>query len=1519
MPDQIQITAVKPRVQYVADGVRREFLFPFAIIDQSNLEVYVADELQTTGFEIRGAGKTDGGSVVFDTAPASGLTVSLRRQMVMQRTTDFQESGPFRAKAINAELDNITSALQQLDADLARSIHLSPTDLDANLLLPDAASRAGKAIVFDAKGDLTTAALASSGDGKWSSLDDVPEGVANKHFTAAERAKLSGVEDGAQANPVTVTAAEKADPQETAPRSFSPKDMGEMIAQHAPAADAPVKSVHGRIGEVTAQPGDYAADQISDTAEKVVMTAAERAKLSGVEDGAQANPVTVTAAEKADPQETAPRSFSPKDMGEMIAQHAPAADAPVKSVHGRIGEVTAQPGDYAADQISDTAEKVVMTAAERAKLASVAQGAEVNTVTSVHGRTGAIAAKAGDYTADLIADGSSKVVMTSAERATLNTVEPGAQKNTVSSVHGRAGVITAQAGDYTADQIADGTAKVSMTIDERVKLTGIQLGAQANPTQVTATEKAAGTGTTVRSFAPVDVRDIAATIVPAAPVSSVAGKTGAVSLANSDVGLGNVSNDAQLKADLAYTAKTSPVSGDKLVIKDQTDGKPKVVDWSQLPTAGGSFSLATLTSETVFDNDSDFLLFRDTSAGADRKIKPKSIGFPNVLSDPYQDRLLTIAANNTDISAALRAAVAAAVDGGTIKLEGMGRLSRDGTNGWGLLLPAKNLTIVGSGRGFHLKHADPASDTDAFTMLEGAMNGKSLHIENLVLEGIWARQAVKQEVAGARFVHVTTVRELRMFGIKVYDGVEMGLTAQDCGVIRVDRCHVERNTRDCINVNGRDIAITNCSAFYSRDDCFAIYVPSSTPDDENYIHVAAITDNTAKWTNGIKAAAPRLTIARNRLDAMFLYGIRTFTDEAAEGEVVPQELSIIDNHIFNVISNDQCFDANVINRAISVDSYTRPTRKLTIEGNRVAATFGPLWTGSTYASPSSLKRGVAIADDSLGMFRKSGFVDAWEDVKTAGKEPIHQRISGISVVTQAPIGNSEVVIRNNPLRDMRQTETRQIAFVAYKSDSGVDWIVPAIETAWKQITPLEHFLRSSDFDFTLQKVRLEVTVGGATIEGAVLKAQYAFSAAGPWYDLCSVTLDSGTNKTFYPVYANIPVAVLQTSVYVRIAGQKGNGTGPVTVKSVVLRFCRDGDAPHATIDPLPLARIPEGAGDPPARPVTAAEVAVADRFLVLRPGVKRVVLPRTSSLIRTTLLQNRSGGAVTVLANEGKVASGAKFDAASYMEFPRTGLSTLPASFQKFTVSLWASFDTFDQWNFLLSCFQSGKGAFDLLSFGSPATLQVLGKSANGTVVLDYRTVTTALATGTLYHILIACDLTVPVIKIRLNGQSVAQLSAGYYTPVLTAGGLIDLNSTIVRVGARSSATTPALSGSCAQLWFAPGVYLDLDNQGNVDKFFANGAAVNLGYNGSRPTGVPPTLFLNGQGAAFGINQANPTEVATIGGTLTAPQLAVPGQEIAYTIDGDGPTFSLADGKSASFTTIDDPVEVSQYVRLGGV
>lgn len=151
MAEHIQIGDVGPRIQYAADGEQTEFTYPFPIFVVTDLEVYLGDVLQEAGYTVSGAGLSTGGVCVFDTAPADGTVVTLRRRLAIARTADFQESGDFRAKVINDELDRLVAMVQQVADDAKRTLKLAPTDGDAEFMLPTKEDRKGKVLTFDAE------------------------------------------------------------------------------------------------------------------------------------------------------------------------------------------------------------------------------------------------------------------------------------------------------------------------------------------------------------------------------------------------------------------------------------------------------------------------------------------------------------------------------------------------------------------------------------------------------------------------------------------------------------------------------------------------------------------------------------------------------------------------------------------------------------------------------------------------------------------------------------------------------------------------------------------------------------------------------------------------------------------------------------------------------------------------------------------------------------------------------------------------------------------------------------------------------------------------------------------------------------------------------------------------------------------------------------------------------------------------------------------------------------------------
>ncbi len=154
MSTHITVGDVAPRVQYIASGTQTVFSFRFPIFAAVDLEVRIDGTVLSGGYTVAGAGKSDGGSVTFDTPPHAGARITLRRNLKIMRVTDFQDNSILRARALNDELDYQVAALQQLHDSTRRMIQLAPDDFSDPGQLPS--DRAGQLLGFDATGRLST-------------------------------------------------------------------------------------------------------------------------------------------------------------------------------------------------------------------------------------------------------------------------------------------------------------------------------------------------------------------------------------------------------------------------------------------------------------------------------------------------------------------------------------------------------------------------------------------------------------------------------------------------------------------------------------------------------------------------------------------------------------------------------------------------------------------------------------------------------------------------------------------------------------------------------------------------------------------------------------------------------------------------------------------------------------------------------------------------------------------------------------------------------------------------------------------------------------------------------------------------------------------------------------------------------------------------------------------------------------------------------------------------------------------
>jgi hypothetical protein len=198
------------------------------------------------------------------------------------------------------------------------------------------------------------------------------------------------------------------------------------------------------------------------------------------------------------------------------------------------------------DDVTEGATHLFLTESERTKLGGIQAGAEVNTVDSVNGQTGTVSLD--------IPDPSD--FATAAQGATADTaVQPGdlatvATTGAYSDLSGTPTLGTAASQNSTdfataAQGTKADTALQSSDIANLVPNTRT-VNTKALSSNVTLTQDDVGDGTTYKQYSSTEKTKLAgiASGAQVNTVTSVASKTGAVTLVKGDVGLGNVDNTA---------------------------------------------------------------------------------------------------------------------------------------------------------------------------------------------------------------------------------------------------------------------------------------------------------------------------------------------------------------------------------------------------------------------------------------------------------------------------------------------------------------------------------------------------------------------------------------------------------------------------------------------------------------------------------------------------------------------------------------------------------------------------------------------------------------------------------------------------------------------------------------------------------------------------------------------------------------------------------------------------------------
>lgn len=141
---------VTPIASYNGNGATNvAYSFPFKVLADSHVKLYVDGVLSTDTITVTGAGNNAGVEVFTSVAYASDKQVTLRREVPFSQETDLVEGGRLREESLEDALDYGVMQAQQIREQLSRAIQVAPGNTAS--ILPEGADAT---IGQDANGDL---------------------------------------------------------------------------------------------------------------------------------------------------------------------------------------------------------------------------------------------------------------------------------------------------------------------------------------------------------------------------------------------------------------------------------------------------------------------------------------------------------------------------------------------------------------------------------------------------------------------------------------------------------------------------------------------------------------------------------------------------------------------------------------------------------------------------------------------------------------------------------------------------------------------------------------------------------------------------------------------------------------------------------------------------------------------------------------------------------------------------------------------------------------------------------------------------------------------------------------------------------------------------------------------------------------------------------------------------------------------------------------------------------------------
>jgi hypothetical protein len=191
------ITSTTIRSAYTGNGNTTAFATGFYFLANAHVKVYVEDVLKTLGtdYSLTGAGNPLGGTVTFNTAPASGHKILILRDTPLTQEVDYVANDAFPAETHEQALDKLTMLVQEMRSSggpLDRALRYPVTEPSPYVAeLPAKADRSNKLLGFNANGQpvatSSTGVLPGSiGTTELADLSVVTNKLANAAVTSAK-------------------------------------------------------------------------------------------------------------------------------------------------------------------------------------------------------------------------------------------------------------------------------------------------------------------------------------------------------------------------------------------------------------------------------------------------------------------------------------------------------------------------------------------------------------------------------------------------------------------------------------------------------------------------------------------------------------------------------------------------------------------------------------------------------------------------------------------------------------------------------------------------------------------------------------------------------------------------------------------------------------------------------------------------------------------------------------------------------------------------------------------------------------------------------------------------------------------------------------------------------------------------------------------------------------------------------------------------------------------------------------